>query len=189
MNILGNKVVLRAIEEEDLILLHKWANDPQTQDIMGPIHFPSSMDFHKSWFQNLKNDQTNLRFAVETNEFGLIGIASIMGIDLRHKHASPGITIGNNESKGKGYGVDSVMTIMRFCFDELNLERLDGLPIEYNEISISMLLNKCGWKKEGIKSNYYYRKGRFWDAIIIGITRQNYYELVEKTGYWTLQNS
>ena len=34
--------------------------------IMGDIHFPSSMDFHKKWFENLKEDSLNQRFAIDT---------------------------------------------------------------------------------------------------------------------------
>ena len=53
MNIRGKKVVLRAIEEKDLELLHKWANDPDIWYLLGGWHFPSSMDYQKMWFENL----------------------------------------------------------------------------------------------------------------------------------------
>jgi len=39
MNIKGDKITLRAVEEKDLTKLHEWANDPETQDIMGGIYF------------------------------------------------------------------------------------------------------------------------------------------------------
>ena len=65
MNIKGKTLTLRAVEEKDLDLLHKWANDPDTQDAIGNLHFPSSMDYHKTWFQNLKNDHLNQRLAIE----------------------------------------------------------------------------------------------------------------------------
>ena len=47
MNIKGKKIILRAIEEEDLKILHQWANDPMTQDMIGNLHFPSSMDLQE----------------------------------------------------------------------------------------------------------------------------------------------
>ncbi len=184
MNILGRKIVLRAVEEADLYLLHKWSNDPQTQDIMGGIHFPSSMDWHKRWFENLKNDQNNQRFAIEAPELGLIGLSTIINIDWRNSHAWHGIMLGDKEIRGKGFGFDAIMATLRYAFDELHLERLDGAMISYNEISVHLYVNKCGWKKEGLKRNYYYRKGKFWDQIIVGQTRQDYYEFIDKTGYW-----
>ncbi|KEZ88808.1 acyltransferase [Clostridium sulfidigenes] len=185
MNILGKYVTLRAIEEKDLELLHKWANDPKTQDAMGIIHFPSSMDFHKRWYDNLKSDTLNQRLAIEAPEIGLIGLSSIINIDWRNNHAWHGVMLGDTAIRGKGYGIDSVMATMRYAFEEMHLERLDGSIIEYNERSYNFYCGeKLGWKKEGCKKKYYFRRGKYWDQIIVGITREDYYNLIEKTGYW-----
>jgi RimJ/RimL family protein N-acetyltransferase len=185
MNIRGKILTLRAIEENDLELLHKWANDPVTQDGIGELHFPSSMDFHKSWFQNLKNDRLNQRFVVEVPEIGIIGISSIMNIDWRNSHAWHGLVLGEGNHRGKGYGIDAIMATMRYAFEELNLERLDGSMLEYNQLSISTYCGKrLGWKEEGRRRNYYFRKGRYWDQILVGVTKQDYLELLEKTKYW-----
>ena len=184
MNIKGKIVTLRAIEETDLNLLHKWANDPEIQDIMGVIHFPSSMDFHRLWFQNLKSDLLNQRFAINMSGIGLIGISSLMSIDWRNNHAWHGIMLGDAKIRGKGYGVDAVMATMRYAFEELHFERLDGSIIENNNISYSFYCNKLGWKEEGLRRNWYFRRGRYWDQIIVGITRKDYEQLVQKTRYW-----
>ena len=185
MNIKGKLLILRAIEESDLPKLHQWANDPVTQDGIGGIYFPSSMDFHKTWFQNLKNDPLNQRFAVDVPEVGIIGISSIVNIDWRHRHAWHGLVLGEAHGRGKGYGVDAIMATMRYAFEELNLERLEGAMIEYNKASIATYCGKrLGWKEEGRKRNFFFRKGRFWDQIVVAVTREDYLELIEKTRYW-----
>ncbi len=185
MNILGKYVKLRAIEEDDLALLHQWANDPKIQDEMGIIHFPSSMDFHKRWYENLKSDIFNQRLAIEVPEVGLIGLSSIISIDWRNNHAFHGVMLAEVETRGKGYGVDAVMATMRYAFEEMNLERIDGSIIEYNEISYKFYCGKkLGWKEEGRKKNYYFRRGRYWDQIIVGITREEYGALIKRTMYW-----
>lgn len=184
MNILGKKIFLRAIEENDLELLHKWANDYGTQDIMGDIHFPSSMDFHKNWFNKLKDDKLNLRLAIDSEESGLLGLSTIINIDWRNRHAWHGIMLGDKNIRGKGYGIDAVMATMRYAFEELNLERLDGAIIEYNTVSIEFYCNRLGWKKEGLKRRYYFRKGKYWDQIVLGITKEDYYEMLNQKNYW-----
>lgn len=184
MNIKGKTLILRAIEENDLILLHKWANDPETQDMIGNIYFPSSMDFHNNWFQNLKNEPLNQRFAIEVPEIGLIGLSSIINIDWRNNHAWHGVMLGDTNIRGKGYGIESVMTTMRYAFEELHLERLDGSIIEYNTVSYSFYCDKLGWKEEGRRRNYYFRKGRYWDQIVVGITKQDYEQHIIKSKYW-----
>jgi RimJ/RimL family protein N-acetyltransferase len=183
MNIKGNIVTLRAIEEEDLPLLHQWANDPDLQDLLGDIHFPSSMDFHRDWFQRQKNDQLNKRFAVDAPEIGLIGISSVIEIDWRNRHAYHGLMLGSNAVRSKGYGTDAVMTTMRYAFDELNLERLNGGRIEYNEIS-GVFYKKLGWEDEGLIRNYFFRKGRYWNRIVTGVVKEDYDRVVKATNYW-----
>jgi RimJ/RimL family protein N-acetyltransferase len=184
MNIQGKKIILRAVEETDLLTLHNWANDPQTQDIIGNIHFPSSFEYQKTWFKNLQSDSLNQRFAIESKDQGIIGLSSLMHIDWKNNHAWHGIFLGDKDIRGKGYGMDAVMATMRYAFDELHLERLDGSMIEYNNGSIAFYCDKLGWKKEGVRRNYYYRKGRYWDQIVVGITRLDYFELLEKNKYW-----
>lgn len=185
MRILGKLLTLRAIEESDLPLLHQWANDPQTQDGIGEIHFPSSLDFHQAWFSQLKNDRLNQRFAVDAPGVGAIGISSIVNIDWRHRHAWHGLVLGDATQRGKGYGVDAILATMRYAFDELNLERLEGAMIEYNQASIATYCgSKVGWREEGRKRNYFFRKGRYWDQVMVSVTRDDYRALIEKTKYW-----
>ena len=185
MNIKGKILTLRAIEESDLDLLHRWANDPMTQDGIGELHFPSSMDFHKAWFQGLKNDKLNHRFVVETPDVGIIGLSSIINIDWRNSHAWHGLVLGDAIHRGKGYGLDAIMATMRYAFEEMNLERLDGSMIEYNEASLAAYCGpKLGWQQEGRRRNYFFRKGRYWDQIIVGVTKRDYMELIERTRYW-----
>lgn len=185
MEIRGKFVRLRAVEQRDLELLHKWANDPITQDGIGEIHFPSSMDFHNTWFQNLKNDRLNQRFVVEVAEVGVIGISSIVNIDWRNRHAWHGLALGEASHRGMGYGIDAIMATMRYAFDELNFERLDGAIIEYNKASLAAYCGKrlgrtMGWREEGRRRNYFFRKGRYWDQILVGVTRQDYLEAMKQ---------
>jgi RimJ/RimL family protein N-acetyltransferase len=186
MHIKGKVLKLRAIERSDLPTLQIWANDPVTQDGIGEIHFPSSLDFHEAWFSNLKTDRLNQRFVVETPEGSIIGLSSLMNIDWRNRHAWHGLVIGDLNHRGKGYGVDAIMATMRYAFEELNLMRLDGSMIEYNSQSVGLYCGpKLGWREEGRRRNYFYRKGRYWDQIIVGVTRADYDALVAKTEYWT----
>lgn len=187
MNIKGKKVTLRAIEESDLELLHKWANDPDIWYMLGGWHFPSSLDFQKKWFENLKNDTNNQRFAVDTPDLGFIGTANLVDINWKDNNAFHGMMLGDKDVRGKGYGIDTIMAIMRYAFEELHLERLDSSMIEYNQISVSIYCNKLNWKEEGRQRNWYFRKNKYWDRIIVGITKDDYFELIEKTNYWIVK--
>ena len=184
MNIKGKIVTLKAIEQEDLLLLNKWGNDPEIQYWLGGWHFPTNMDDIKKWQSNLSIMSLNQRFSIHTVELGLIGTANLVEIDWKNKNAFHGMLLGDKDIRGKGYAVDTVMAVMKYAFEELGLQRLNGSMIEYNIASLKMYLGKCGWKEEGIQRNFYFRKNKFWDKIIVGITREDYFNLIEKNNYW-----
>jgi len=184
MHILGKHTILRAIEEADLDLFNEWGNDPDLWRMLGGSHFPVSKVSTKSWFDKLQLDASNLRLAVTTQEHGVVGLANLLDLDWKNRHAFHGMMLGNPAVRGKGIGLDTVMAIMRYAFDELGLNRLDGSMIEYNAISLRLYCGRCGWKEEGRQRGWYFREGRYWDKIIVGITREDYGELVRATRYW-----
>ena len=184
MNISGKHVVLRAIERTDLALLHKWANDPEIQRSLGGWHFPTSLKDTEEWFAGLSCNSANQRFVVETKAQGMIGTANLSAIDWKNRNAFHGVMIGQKSNRGKGHGVDAVMALMRYAFDELGMARLDTDIIEHNEPSLKMHVEKCGWVVEGRKANAYFRQGRYWEKVLLGITRERYREFVAASGYW-----
>ena len=184
MNVRGKKVLLRAIEEKDLPILHKWANDPEIWYILAGWHFPTSEKDQRAWFESLSASSKEQRFAVETENLGLIGTANLVNINWKDRNAYHGMMLGNKDTRGKGYGMDTIMTVMRYAFEELGFQRLDGSMIEYNQASLAVYINKCGWKKEGRQHNWYFRKNRFWDKIIVGVNRDEYFGFIEKINYW-----
>lgn len=184
MNIHGKVVTLRAIEEEDLPLFHQWGNDPELWRLLGGWHFPASKLSTQKWWEAQLNDKLNLRLAIHTEADGVVGMANILDIDWKNKHAFHGMMLGDKDLRGKGIGCDTVMAIMRYAFNELGLERLDGSMIEYNEHSLKLYLGKCAWKEEGRQRKWYFRDGRFWDKIMVGVIREDYEALVKETKYW-----
>ena len=65
MAIVGKRVQLRAIEAEDLGLLHQWANDERLWAGLGSWRFPSSMASVQAWFDGLAADTQTQLFAIQ----------------------------------------------------------------------------------------------------------------------------
>ena len=184
MEIRGKKVILRAIEVCDLEQLNVWANDPEIQYGLAGWHFPTSMIDQRKWYDNLSVNSLQQRFAIHTEELGLIGTTNLMEIDWKNRHAFHGLMLGSKEVRGKGLGLDVVMAVMRYAFEDLGFERLDGSMIEHNEASLKLYIGKCGWQEEGRQRRWYFRQGRFWDRIMVGVTRGDYADLCTRTNYW-----
>ena len=134
-------------------------------------------------FENHLFDNNNFRFIIETEEDGAVGIATLTDIDWKNRHATHGIKLANTKNRTKGVGTDTVMALMRYAFDELGLNRLDGSWFDFNTASKKMY-TKCGWKEEGIKREYVYKKGTWRDLTIVGVLAKDYRELIQNINYW-----
>lgn len=185
MNIKGKFVTLRAPEMSDVPKLHSWSNDPEIWAMLGGWHFPFSSRSTDEWVSR-RNDSnlTDHVFCIETPDEGLVGTANLINIDWKNRNAFHGMMIGERNLRGRGVALDALFALMRYAFLELGLNRLDGDMISYNERSLKFYIEKGGWKHEGVKRDWYWRGGRFHDKIVVGITRGDYDEIIERTGYW-----
>ena len=81
--------------------------------------------------------------------------------------------------KGKGYGTDIVKTVMKYEFEELQLNRLYGWILEYNKASMG-LYKKCGWEEEGIFKESVFKNNRYIDEIPMGISKNKYEKIKDE---------
>lgn len=185
MNILGKKVILRSIEEEDLKFLRDIHNDPEIEKYIGGWSFPLSMKDQKLWFERFSKNNSTIRLIIEEKcSHESIGMTGLWDIDWKNRNAYTGIILlSNKKFRHKGYGTDTVMSLMRYAFEELNLKHLDSDIIEYNKPSIGLYLKKCGWKKEGIRRQHAFRNNMYFDRILVGILKEEYVDLIKDTKY------
>ena len=183
MNIYGKKVLLRAIEEKDCEFITEMFNDPEIENLVVGWAFPVSIYSQKEWLKQHYNDANDKRFVIETMEGEAVGIAVLNKIDWKNRRANHGIKIANRDFRGKGIGTDTVMAVMRYAFEELNLVRLDSAWFPDHEASRA-LYSKCGWKEEGLRRKYVFKHGSYRDLYITGVLAEDYYELIRNNHYW-----
>ncbi|MBS5335295.1 MAG: GNAT family protein [Anaerovoracaceae bacterium] len=180
MNIIGKKIYLRAMELSDMELYRSDVNKPETEHALGGWSFPISSVQQAAWFENAVKDRNNLRLtivSIENDE--ILGMVNLVNIDWKSRVAFSGIRLFGEEHRGKGYGKDAVLAIMKYAFEELGLNRIEGSIIETNEAS-KRLYERCGWKVEGIKREAVYQCGRYYDELQVAVLRKDY-ELIKET--------
>ncbi len=174
----GKTVILRQMEESDMSCYYEMINDPFIYSKVVGWSFPVSKLEQSEWFSRAIHDKDNRRFTIVLKETGLpVGMVTLSNIDWQNRSAFHGIKLHSSCPKGKGIGTDAVMTLMKYAFDEVNLNRLDGCWISDNIASEKLYL-KCGWRIEGVKKDAIYRNGSYHDLKIVGITRSEYYEML-----------
>ena len=185
MNIVGKKVILRAIELSDAKLIVDMFNDEKMESLVVGWSFPLSLYSQEQWIKEHYKDSTNLRFVIQTNNGEAVGIATLTNIDWKNKRATHGIKIASGKNREAGIGTDTIMAITRYAFDELGLNRLDGSWFTDNLPSKNVYM-KCGWKEEGVRRKYIYKNGTYKDLVMTGILATDYYALIKNNRYWEI---
>ena len=108
----------------------------------------------------------------------------LQNIDWKNGVASGlGMRIAKKEIRTRGLATDAWMTLMRYAFEELRLNRINGSALSYNKASLRVC-EKVGFKVEGIQRQAVYKNGAYQDLIIMGCLKSDYEELILNNHYW-----
>ena len=179
--LLGKKVRLTSINEEDVLEFQKWYNDVSFMrhyDIVGAI--PKNTEDVKDIISDIRKSNTAYIFAVrnfEQQEF--VGVTGFENISWNNGTALIYIGIGEEKHRGHGYAKEALNLTMEFGFEELNFHRIYLTVLEYNEPAIK-LYEKLGFKREGIYREFIHRDGRRYDMYLYGILRPEWESLKVK---------
>lgn len=188
MNLKGKKVLLRAIEESDLSMLQELTNNPDFERMIVGWSFAVSKKDQDSWFQNCKNGLERLRFTIVTEEDGAVGLIGLRDIDWKNGSAvGLGMRIAKTNLRTRGLATDAWMTLLRYAFEELRLNRIVGSYIEYNKAS-ARVCEKVGFKIEGIQREAVYKEGKFHDVYSLACLKSDYESLINENHYWDNEN-
>ena len=170
--IAGEHVILRAFERDDAERCYRWMNDPnivRTLKSRYPIAFQNELE----WLEGaMRADATERHFAIERKEDRAhIGNASIDDIDWVSRTASFGLFIGEPSAWNKGFGSDAIRTLVRFAFDEMNLQKLRIAIFDYNDRA-KHVLGTHGFVEEGRLRREFYRDGAYHDIVILATFRE-----------------
>jgi [ribosomal protein S5]-alanine N-acetyltransferase len=171
--LIGRRVHLRPMEEEDALTFTEWMNDPELRSFL-TIRFPLSLKAEKEWINGMtvKGTPRDIPLAIERRSDGrLIGSVGLHQIDWVTRRASTGIIICPASMRGKGYGTEAKNLLIDYAFGELGLHSLWALAVEGNAPSVHAL------EKQG-----YERNGLYREAVLVKGVRRNliYFDLLRE---------
>jgi RimJ/RimL family protein N-acetyltransferase len=179
----GKKVTLRAIEFSDLEFIREMINDPWVESHIVGWSYPLSKRDQEEWFATFRNGDNAIRFIVETETDGAVGLTGLKNIDWKNAVADSGGMRISQKCMSKGFATDAYMTLLYYAFYELRLNRINGSVLSYN-IASRKVTAKVGFKEEGVQRGAVFKKGEFHDMILLGILREDYEEILKNTLYW-----
>lgn len=176
-------------------LIAKWINDPDATQYMFAGQLPTSKRRARELVRGYIEDPHSVIFIVTEKKTGKpIGFAGLWELhSMSHYdgkflpgfiaswYSSTGsgdyrILIGEKKFWNKGYGAEVCALLTHYGFDRLNLNVINlGLTRADNRGAIR-LYESLGYQFCGIKRRTMYRNGRYYDAALMDILREEYYD-------------
>lgn len=162
----------RPIEERDIEGLRALYNDMTTFLQLGRAEMVSSEE-QVEWWKRLSRGPGDKHYAIvqaETDE--LLGKLRVQNIDHVNKHCEIGLDILPS-LRGHGYGRMAYQMILQYLFQHANMHMSYLRVGDFNERAKG-LYEKLGFLETGRYKEYLFRYGRYWDYIIMTMTREQY---------------
>lgn len=168
------RLILRELTELDAKVIFSILSNPQVTRYYGKDTF-ESLDEAKKFIHYFKQkfyEKRGFRWGIEIKETKqLIGTIGLDAWVPKQRRAEIGYEIHPVYWK-KGYATEAALKIISFGFDSLELIRIGAIIFPENEPS-NKLLNKLGFKKEGILRSYIYQNGISNDVYVYSILNKN----------------
>lgn len=146
----GKLVRLRPIELTDRDRYFEWINDPEVAEFLA-ARWLYSVAQEQSYVENatLQTRPPDLKLAIDTiEEPRHIGSINLHAFDYEDRRATLGIMIGDKSCWSRGLGTDAILTILRYGFEELNLNRVDLTCDERNGRGIAVTANAASSRRD-----------------------------------------
>jgi RimJ/RimL family protein N-acetyltransferase len=168
--LIGTQIYLRPLEQADAPLLQPWMNDPEVARNLRRYR-PLSRRDEEAFIDKVGKDEHAVAFGIAIRESDrLLGATGLHDMDFRNRHAQFGISLGDKNEWGKGYGTQATRLIVGYAFETLNLNRVWLHVYEDNRRGIHCY-EKVGFKQEGVLRQDIFREGSYGNTIVMGILR------------------
>jgi len=165
----GKNVNLRIMEREDLSIVKEWDNEVGIMGEYEPIVQETTTDLEKQ-YDKLTEGQW---FFVEKKDGTKIGF--IAHFLTQGKLTAIGYALLPSE-RGKGYGSEAIRIMVDYLFLSKNIVRIQAETHPQN-IASQRVLEKAGFRKEGIIRQSFFSRGVWRDTALYSILREEWKEL------------
>ena len=164
-------VVIRELEVSDIPKLALYANNEKVScNLRDAFPNPYTMDDAVRFVEMAAAKDPKTIFAIQYKGDYVGNISLTPGSDVYRKSAEIGYFIGE-PFWNKDIVTKAVKLITRYGFENMDIVRIHTGIFEYNKAS-QRVLEKCGFRKEGIFTKSICKKGELYDEIRYALIRE-----------------
>lgn len=151
----------------------EWRNDPRIYKTCRQHDLIADYD-QCEWYERQRKDPSVKMYAImysgyDSGKFdALVGVCGLTSIDYVNSRAEFSLYVGPNH-QGNGIGANALKTLLKHGFDNLNLHLIWGETFDGNPAARTF--EKLGFKHEGTRREFYFKNGRYIDAHLYSVKR------------------
>lgn len=168
---IGKKIIIKPLQKKHLEKLRVLRNDPDTNYFLTSI-VPINEDMQEEWFKKISLDNSKMYLAIENKSNVFLGVVRCDEWDKINQSIRVGVDI-MPEFRRQGYATEAFKILLRFLFNELGLNRIWLLVLDYNKRALT-LYKKLGFRIEGKQREAIFRNNKFNDYIMMSILKKEY---------------
>lgn len=174
----GKFIFLRGLQKEDLNgNMRYWTDDREVTRFLFRGAFPANLEQLERDYDSQIHSDKEIEFAVIENESDShIGVSGLHSINWVARSAECRTFIGEKAAWGKGYGTETTQLVVAYGFEILNLHRI-WLGVNAEHHAAVRTYEKVGFVKEGETRDVIFRNGRYYNAMIMGVLKNEYERL------------
>jgi len=162
----GKLVNLRIVEKEDLKLTIEWVNDPEYFGVYNPLIQITRADLEKRYDSRSPEERS---FFIEKKDGSKIGVIFHNPVE---KYFEIGYFLALSE-RGKGYATEAAKIMVDYLFLSKEIVRIQA-HIDPRNIASQKVVEKNGFKREGLIRKCFFAKGEWRDMFIFSILREEW---------------
>ncbi len=170
--LIGDNIYLSPVNPEDLLLYTEWINNLKVTLPLGNATTNFSLLKEKEVLEEIARGDHNFAI-VKLQDDKLLGNCSLFNVSLIHGTAELGIFIGDEKSRGKGYGKETLYILLEYGFKFLNLNNIMLRVFSFNSNAFE-LYKKVGFKQFGIRKESFQFNSQYYDDIYMEILKKDF---------------
>jgi [ribosomal protein S5]-alanine N-acetyltransferase len=176
--LLGDRICLRAVSSNDVDALYTIFSDPKvmrywsTPPLADRADAVALVDEIRDGFQQ----RSTIKWGIaQVSDDDLIGTTTLFNLNLENGRAEIGYALGRAHW-GHGFMHEALTTLIRYCFETLNLRRLEA-DIDPRNSSSIRTVERLGFEREGLMRERWQVNGETQDTIFFGLLQRDWKEL------------
>ena len=172
---LGERIMLREFEQNDLGEMRKWITDPDSTRYLSdtfvvPQTWEQTAGFLDALLSGSKPGVHLVIADIMTGDY--LGQCELMNVTDYSRKAELAIVLGP-EHQGKGYGGEAIELLLELAFCHLNLNRVH-LRVSSQNARALACYERAGFAREGVLRQDSFSGGEYRDTVIMGILRDEW---------------